>query len=99
MPLSLEQLNERLQACEVELEAHRAYLKAMEYGLAAAFATQGDSRSLPQVWNLMLVEAADAHAGMESAIFTAALQQALRMITEQIEHLGSRPTSQRLEDR
>ncbi len=59
MTLTLEQIAERLRSCEVDLEAHRAYLKAMEYALGAAIATHNDRRSLARVWNLMLVEAAE----------------------------------------
>ncbi|HDS1038171.1 TPA: hypothetical protein QDZ42_001368 [Stenotrophomonas maltophilia] len=95
MTPTLEQLAERLHACEIDLEAHRAYLKAMEYGLGAAIATHGDPRALARVWDLMLVEAADAHAGLDGAIFTAAFQQALRMITERISLLHPDTTNQR----
>lgn len=95
MTLTLEQLAERLHACEVDLEAHRAYLKAMEYALGAAIATHNDPRSLARVWDLMLVEAADAHAGSDGPVFTAALQQSLRMLTEQISSIDVATTNQR----
>lgn len=62
MTYTLEQLAERLHACEVDLEAHRGYLKAMEYALGATIATHSDPPSLRRIWDLMLVEAADTHA-------------------------------------
>lgn len=95
MKYTLEQLAERLHACEVDLEAHRGYLKAMEYALGATIATHNDSRSLSRIWDLILVEAADAHAGLNGPIFTAAFQQSLRMLTEQISLMDSRTTSHR----
>lgn len=95
MTYTLEQLAERLHACEVDLEAHRGYLKAMEYALGATIATHNDPRSLRRIWDLMLVEAADAHAGLDGPIFTAAFQQSLRMLTEQISLMDPGPTSQR----
>lgn len=95
MKYTLEQLAERLHACEVDLEAHRGYLKAMEYALGATIATHNDSRSLGRIWDLILVEAADAHAGLNGPIFTAAFQQSLRMLTEQISLMDSRTTSHR----
>lgn len=95
MTYTLEQLAERLHACEVDLEAHRGYLKAMEYALGATIATHNDPRSLRRIWDLMLLEAADAHAGLDGPIFTAAFQQSLRMLTEQISLMDPGPTSQR----
>ncbi|MFC9384630.1 hypothetical protein ACFT0G_40530, partial [Streptomyces sp. NPDC057020] len=95
MTPTLEQIAERLRACEVDLEAHRAYLKAMEYALGASIATHNDPRSLARVWNLMLVEAADVHAGSDGPVFTAALQQSLRMLTDQISSIDPRATNQR----
>lgn len=95
MTYTLEQLAERLHACEVDLEAHRGYLKAMEYALGATIATHNDPRSLRRIWDLMLVEAADTHAGLDGPSFTAAFQQSLRMLTEQISLMDPGPTSQR----
>lgn len=95
MTFTLEQLAERLHACEVDLEAHRGYLKAMEYALGATIATHNDPPLLRRIWDLMLVEAADAHAGLEGPIFTAAFQQSLRMLTEQISPGDPGTTSQR----
>ncbi len=95
MTYTLEQLAERLHACEVDLEAHRGYLKAMEYALGATIATHNDPASLRRIWDLMLVEAADAHAGLDGPIFTAAFQQSLRMLTEHIALMDPGATSQR----
>lgn len=95
MTYTLEQLAERLHACEVDLEAHRGYLKAMEYALGATIATHSDPPSLRRIWDLMLVEVADTHAGLDGPIFTAAFQQSLRMLTEQISLMDPGPTSQR----
>lgn len=98
MTLTLEQIAERLRACEVDLEAHRAYLKAMEYALGATIATHNDPPSLARMWDLMLVEAADVHAGSNGPVFTAALQQSLRMLTDQISSIEPRATNQRPAD-
>lgn len=49
MELSLELLAARLEACDVDLEAHRGNIKALEYGLRAVIASHPKGRLSP--WN------------------------------------------------
>lgn len=78
-------LPQRMAACESELEAHRGYLKALEYGLRAAIISHPRPEAMAHVWREMLPAMADAHRGRDGAVFTAALEQALTLLTEQIE--------------
>lgn len=89
MNLSLEQLAARLEACEVDLEAHRGYIKGIEYGLRILVATHPDPAKLHLSWEHALVGAAQAHLGRDGQMFTAGIQQALRTLTGQIQALGS----------
>ena len=75
---------QRLEACETSLEAHRGYLKAFEYGLRAAVITHPRPEELCRVWMQLLPGIADKHSGDGGAIYTAALQQALALLTDQI---------------
>ncbi len=50
MELSLEQLAARLEACEADLEAHRGYIKALEYGLRAVIASHPNPQVLSLAW-------------------------------------------------
>lgn len=74
----------RLEACETDLEAHRGYLKALEYGLRAALIVHPDPSELSAIWSQLLPGIADAHAEAGTAVYTAALQQALALLTSQI---------------
>lgn len=93
MTLTLDQLAERLHACEVDLEAHRAYLKALEYALGTLIATHHDPRQLLRGWNVVLADAVDAHAGVDGAVFTAAFQQALRTLNDEVDCTALAATS------
>ncbi|PTS72570.1 hypothetical protein DBR33_14910 [Stenotrophomonas sp. HMWF022] len=86
-------LSQRLAACESELEAHRGYLKALEYGLRAAIISHPRPEALVQVWRAMLPGMAEAHRGRDGAVFAAALEQALTLLTEQIEASPSNESS------
>ncbi|KRG47054.1 hypothetical protein [Stenotrophomonas geniculata] len=81
MELSLEQLAARLEACEVDLEAHRGYIKALEYGLRAVIASHPNPQVFSQAWGMTLAGASDAHAGRDGYVFTSAIQQALCALT------------------
>lgn len=84
MELSLEQLAARLEACEVDLEAHRGYIKALEYGLRAVIASHPNPQILSPVWGMTLAGASDVHAGKEGYVFTSAIQQALSALTTEL---------------
>ncbi len=75
---------QRLGVCEASLEAHRGYLKAFEYGLRAAVITHPRPEELCRVWTQLLPGIAEKHSGDGGAIYTAALQQALALLTDQI---------------
>lgn len=83
MPTTAELLN-RLDSCTTELEAHRGYLKAMEYCLRALIISHPDSTSLTRVWEGMLPGIFDTHFE-DSALSAAAMRQGLALLTEQIE--------------
>jgi hypothetical protein len=76
---------ERLQSCETDLQAHRGYMKSLEYGLRAAILTHPAPSALANAWNAMLPGIAEAHSDSEGLAYTAALQQGLALLTEQIE--------------
>lgn len=84
MELSLEQLAARLEACEVDLEVHRGYIKALEYGLRAVIASHPTPQLLSLAWGMTLAGAADAHAGEEGFAFNGAMQQAMRDLTSDL---------------
>ncbi|TFZ44644.1 hypothetical protein E5C33_13430 [Stenotrophomonas maltophilia] len=81
---SLEQLAARLEACEVDLEGHRGYIKALEYGLRTIIASHPNPQVLSLAWGMTLAGASDAHAGEDGFVFTKALQQAMRDLTSEV---------------
>lgn len=70
-------------ACETAQEAHRGYLKAMEYALRVALLTHPDPKQLSDVWTSLLPSIARTHQN-EGGMFSAAFQQSLVLLTEQI---------------
>lgn len=88
MAQTLEELAARLDACEVDLEAHRGYLKALEYGLRTIIASHPSPHLLPVAWNMALAGVADAHAGHQTLTYNTALQQGLQALTQQFNALG-----------
>jgi hypothetical protein len=84
MELSLEQLAARLEACEVDLEAHRGYIKALEYGLRTVIASHPNPQVFSLAWEMALAGASDAHAGEDGYVFTNAMQQALCALTAEV---------------
>ncbi|WP_329889147.1 hypothetical protein [Stenotrophomonas sepilia] len=84
MSEAIAEVLQRLEACETALEAHRGYLKAFEYGLRAAVITHPGPQELCRVWRQLLPGIAEKHSGDGGAIYTAALQQALALLTDQI---------------
>lgn len=84
MSEAIAEILQRLEACETSLEAHRGYLKAFEYALRAAIITHSSPGELCRVWTQLLPGIAEKHSGDDGAIYTAALQQALELLTDQI---------------
>lgn len=76
---------DRLQACEMDLEAHRGYLKAFEYGLRALIISHPSPPQLLGLWNVLLPSITETHLGTQGVSFTLAFQQALSLLTKQIE--------------
>lgn len=85
-------LVERLARCEMELQAARGYIKALEYGLHAVIASHPAPAALTELWSHLLPELADAHAGgaAPSPLFDAAFQQALASLSEHIQGAADR---------
>ncbi|WP_448141309.1 hypothetical protein [Stenotrophomonas sepilia] len=74
----------RLHSCEVAIEVHRGYLKAMEYGLRMAVATHPSREQLSDAWLQLLPNIAAKHRDDGGELFAAAFEQALTVLTEQI---------------
>lgn len=91
-PTTAEEILSRLERCELELQAGRAYVKALEHGLHAIVATHPDPKALDDLWAHVLPELADEHATDEaqSPLFRAAFQQALATMTRQINGAAER---------
>lgn len=80
-----DEMRVRLAACETDLAAHRGYLKALEYGLRATIVTHPDPQQLSRTWAALLPAIAEVHGPQDGPVFTAAFQQCLSMLTEQID--------------
>ena len=89
---NLDSMLERLEQCEMELHASRGYIKALEYGMHTLIARHPNPAELAELWAHVLPEVADHHAEMKERppLYHAALQQALGVITEQINGAVSR---------
>lgn len=87
-----DQIIERLANCELELQASRGYIKALEYGLHAVIASHPAPAALTELWSHLLPEVADAHGGdaTPSPLFDAAFQQAMAGLTEHIQGAAHR---------
>lgn len=84
MTTEITEILERLHACEVGIEAQRGYLKAMEYALRVSFMTHQNPAELLDTWTRLLPPIARSHEDNGSPVFTAAFQQSLVVLTEQI---------------
>lgn len=85
MDPSPSEILQRLEACKLELQAARGYIKALEYGLHAVIASHPAPAALTELWSHLLPEVADAHGGTApSPLFDAAFQQALASLSEHI---------------
>lgn len=84
MTSEITEILDRLQACEAALEMHRGYLKAMEYGLRVSLLTHQNPLILLDTWTRLLPSIAHSHHRDDSQQFSAAFQQSLTVLTEQI---------------
>jgi len=77
---------DRLEACEMELQAYRGYFKALEYTMHTLVATHPDPAGLNMIWSHVLPEAAEHQSGtrMGGPLFHAAFQQAMGAVTEHV---------------
>ena len=89
MSTEITEILDRLHACEAGLEVHRGYLKAMEYALRMCVLTHPAPDNLADAWGQLLPTIAAKHMD-SSALFTAAFQQSLTVLTEQIGEVRSR---------
>ena len=76
----------------MELHASRGYIKAMEYGIHALIAEHQDPAALATLWAHVLPEVADQQANVKAGtpIYHAAFQQALAVMSEQIQGAADR---------
>lgn len=88
----IEQILERLARCELELQASRGYIKALEYGVQAVIASHATPAALAELWSHVLPEVADVHGGdgSSSPLFDAAFQQALAGLSDHIQGAADR---------
>ncbi|MCU1084956.1 hypothetical protein [Stenotrophomonas maltophilia] len=84
MTTEIKEILDRLQGCEVGLEMHRGYLKAMQYALRICVLTHPAPNDLSETWRQLLPQIAAKHKGDSSDLFAAAFQQSLTVLTEQI---------------
>lgn len=81
---AISDLLERVHTCEVAIEVHRGYLKAMEYALRVSVLTHPAPEQLTETWMRLLPGIAAKHRGDGGELFAAAFEQSLRLLTEQI---------------
>ncbi|CAM4154871.1 hypothetical protein STPA111741_02440 [Stenotrophomonas pavanii] len=80
----ISELLDRLHCCEVAIEVHRGYLKAMEYALRVSVLTHPAPEQLTDTWLRLLPGIAAKHKHDGGALFAAAFEQSLTVLTEQI---------------
>jgi len=87
-----DQILSRLENCELELQASRGYIKALEYGLHAVIASHPSPAALAELWSHVLPEVADTHGGAANRppLFDATFQQALSGLSEHIQGAADR---------
>lgn len=81
---AISDLLERVHSCEVAIEVHRGYLKAMEYALRISVLTHPAPERLNDAWLQLLPSIAARHKEDAGELFAAAFQQSLTILTEQI---------------
>ncbi|WP_329767997.1 hypothetical protein [Stenotrophomonas muris] len=80
----ISELLDRVHSCEVAIEVHRGYLKAMEYALRVTVLTHPAPEQLTETWTQLLPSIVAKHRGDGGELFAAAFEQSLRLLTEQI---------------
>jgi hypothetical protein len=80
----ISELLDRLHSCEVAIEVHRGYLKAMEYALRVCVLTHPAPEQLTDTWLRLLPSIAAKHKPDGGDLFAAAFEQSLTLLTEQI---------------
>lgn len=88
---AISDLLERVHSCEVAIEVHRGYLKAMEYALRVSVLTHPAPERLSDAWLQLLPSIAARHKEDGGKLFGAAFQQSLTLLTEQIGAENTRP--------
>ncbi|WP_414485284.1 hypothetical protein ACMGRF_13505 [Stenotrophomonas sp. EMP41] len=81
---AISDLLERVHSCEVAIEVHRGYLKAMEYALRISVLTHPAPERLNDAWLQLLPSIAARHKEDDGELFAAAFEQSLTVLTEQI---------------
>ena len=91
-PIESTNILQRLESCELELQASRGYIKALEYGLHAVIASHPAPAALAELWSHVLPEVADTHSGGagSSPLFDATFQEALRTLSDHIAGAAAR---------
>lgn len=84
MITTMEDMLQRLSACECTLEAHRGYLKAFEYGLRIMIITHPHPDQLARAWEKLLPSILETHADGTKPMFMEGFTQAIALLTEQI---------------
>lgn len=76
----------------MELDASRAYIKALEYGLHAVLASHPTPGKVKELWAHTLPEIIDVHSSAPgtSVLFHAAFQTALSRLTELVDGADAR---------
>lgn len=78
MDQSASKILQRLESCELELQAARGYIKALKGGLHAIIESHPASATLASVWEELLPDLLATHSN-ETGPFLAALREALTM--------------------
>ena len=86
----LDELLARLEHCELEAQAARGYIKALEYGLHTLIATSPNPSDIQLLWAHVLAAVPDHFSGEATPLYDAAFQQAMAKITEEIDGAASR---------
>jgi len=85
MTISSADLLARLERCEMELQANRGYMKALEAGLQVVIATTKDPAALAELWQHVLAEAPEQAAPGATELYHAAFRTGLAKLSTLIE--------------
>ena len=87
MQTDIEGILDRLERCELELQASRGHIKALEYGLHLLVTTHPSPRAMSSLWQHVIADLADLHGGStgSSPLFESMLRHALGEITAHIQ--------------